>query len=335
MKRLFISLLIVSCLAASAQDLHLSQFYTSPLNINPATAGSFVGDYRLMTNYKSQWAGISKGYRTVMASYDMKVFSPKSKRWNYLAAGLSFMGDKAGMSRMGSMQTDLDIAYNLGITRHQSLCVGVRTGFAQRSISVAGLKWDNQFDGNTYDSNLSTGQNTIGETTQYLDLGAGLDYKYDNYTSKFHFNLGASAFHLHEPKISFLGNSQRLYRKYIGHAMIQVPIMKSHYYIVPQFIYSMQGPYQEIVAGAYFRYVFGMDNEGAILNTYTLISSYVQIGALYRTGDALVIIASVEMRKALSFGISYDLNVSKLKAASRMRGGLEVSLSYKGAFKNK
>lgn len=333
MKRLFIYLLIISCSAAFAQDLHLSQFYTSPLNVNPANAGSFVGDYRLMANYKSQWAGISKGYRTVMASYDMKIFSPKSKRCNYLAAGISFMGDKAGISRMGLMQANLDIAYNLGITRHQNLCAGLRSGFAQQSVSFAGLKWDNQFDGNAYDPNLSTGQNMIGETAQYLDLGAGFAYRYDNYTSKFHFNLGASAFHLHEPKISFLGNSQRLYRKYIGHAMIQVPIMKQHYYFVPQFIYAMQGPYREFVAGAYFRYVFGTDTEDAILKTYTLTSSYVQIGVLYRAGDALVVVASVEMRKALSFGISYDLNVSRLKAATRMRGGLEVSLSYKGAFK--
>ena len=40
----------------NSQDIHFSQFYMSPLNLNPAMTGVMNGNIRLTGNYWNQWA---------------------------------------------------------------------------------------------------------------------------------------------------------------------------------------------------------------------------------------------------------------------------------------
>ena len=42
---------------ASAQDPSFSQFYSSPLNISPALAGSGSADWRIISNFRNQSIG--------------------------------------------------------------------------------------------------------------------------------------------------------------------------------------------------------------------------------------------------------------------------------------
>ena len=54
-------------------------------------------------------------------------------------------------------------------------------------------------------------------------------------------------------------------------------------------------------------------------------------GAFYRYNDAIIPVFKLRY-KDLSFGFSYDVNVSTLKAASAMRGGYEITLVKTGFF---
>jgi len=58
-----------------AQDIHFSQFYMSPLNLNPAMTGVMNCKTRFVANYRNQWASVLKAnaYNTYSASYDQKV----------------------------------------------------------------------------------------------------------------------------------------------------------------------------------------------------------------------------------------------------------------------
>ncbi len=81
MNRILLSLWIffVFCtLSLSGQDIHHSQFYTSPLNLNPGLTGVFNGDQRLSLNYRRQWfvEDIVR-YMTVAGSFDMKFYPTK------------------------------------------------------------------------------------------------------------------------------------------------------------------------------------------------------------------------------------------------------------------
>ena len=51
-------------------------------------------------------------------------------------------------------------------------------------------------------------------------------------------------------------------------------------------------------------------------------------GIFYRWNDAIIPVVKLNYYH-LDIGISYDLNVSKLAVASGVRGGMELTLSYK------
>ena len=56
---------------ASAQDPAFSQFYSNPLYLNPAFAGSSRCPRSL--NYRDQWPGIGRTFITTSASYDQHI----------------------------------------------------------------------------------------------------------------------------------------------------------------------------------------------------------------------------------------------------------------------
>ena len=74
-KPLLITLLaLLVSLNINAQDIHFSQFYASPLNLNPAMTGVMNCTDRLTLSYRNQWASVlkSNAFNTFTASYDRK-----------------------------------------------------------------------------------------------------------------------------------------------------------------------------------------------------------------------------------------------------------------------
>lgn len=60
--------------ASAQQDIHFSQFYASPLQLNPATAGMFEGDIRVNCLYRTQWPSITAPFTTMAAAIDAPFF---------------------------------------------------------------------------------------------------------------------------------------------------------------------------------------------------------------------------------------------------------------------
>ena len=48
----------------NAQDPSFSQFFASPLNINPALTANINSKWRLVTNFRDQWIGPASPYAT-------------------------------------------------------------------------------------------------------------------------------------------------------------------------------------------------------------------------------------------------------------------------------
>src|SRR5258706_13524481 len=98
---LLIFLLIVIG-SAKAQDPNFSQFFSSPLNINPALTGKIDADWRVISNFRDQWIGPSSPYVTGTISYDRKLFqnevpmnSSRADEGNILGIGGMLMFDRA------------------------------------------------------------------------------------------------------------------------------------------------------------------------------------------------------------------------------------------------
>ena len=101
----FLKLLLISGLvwlgtsSVQAQDIHFSQFYLSPINLNPAMTGVMNCNGRFVVNYRNQWSSVlSDPYSTFAGSYDARV---PVGRDDFFGWGVSMYADKAGTSEFG------------------------------------------------------------------------------------------------------------------------------------------------------------------------------------------------------------------------------------------
>src|SRR5215470_15170850 len=85
--------------SAKAQDPAFSQFFSSPLNINPALTAKINADWRVISNFRDQWIGPASPYATGTISYDRKIMQHKipnvHEEKNTLGVGGMLMYDYA------------------------------------------------------------------------------------------------------------------------------------------------------------------------------------------------------------------------------------------------
>jgi type IX secretion system PorP/SprF family membrane protein len=312
-----------------AQDAHFSQFYNSPLTLNPSLAGAFNGKIRLMTNYRDQWRSISTPYKTFAFSCDMGLLK-KETTSGFLGAGISFISDKAGDSELGLNQVNLSLAYHVQVSGYNSLSAGIQGGFAQKSINYTNLSWDNQFDGNVYDPDLPSYETGFSDNLSYFDLGTGLQWTYakgemySTANNQLLINAGVSFFHLNQPNISFYSTSKDdLPIKIVMHAALQFGLKNSKLSFCPSFVYMQQESLKNIIVGTFLRYKLIEESK----YTGFVKGAAISFGGHYRVGDAFI--PSVQLELAhYAIGICYDVNTSNLKNASSGKGGIEISLRY-------
>ena len=311
-----------------AQDIHFSQYYNSPLTLNPALAGAYM-DNRVSLNYKDQWRSVATAYKTLAFSYDMKLFKDKWQN-GYLGAGLNVFSDRAGDANMATTQINLSIASHRKLNAHNSVSLGLQGGYAQRAINTNKLTWDNQYQNGAYDPGLPSGENFATNKFGLADFSAGFQWQYgkdEMYISgndAFKANFGAAYFHVNQPKYSFLANSsERLYSKLVMHGNMFIGIKNTSSGLVPSFLYTRQGSAQELMVGAMVKYLLKEDSK----YTGFVKGAAVSIGGSYRFQDAVVLQGLLEMGQ-YALGISYDINTSDLSNASNGRGGIEIMLRF-------
>jgi len=85
---------------------------------------------------------------------------------------------------------------------------------------------------------------------------------------------------------------------------------------MPSILYQRQGKFQETLIGAFGKY-----------HLDPVAGTAVSLGAFYRVKDAFIVAANMDY-KNVNVGVSYDVNTSKLIAATNRRGGFELSVIY-------
>jgi type IX secretion system PorP/SprF family membrane protein len=309
---------------ARGQDAQFSQFYNSPLTMNPSQTGAFNGDFRLLANYRDQWGSISSPYKTFAFSYDMGLMK-KKRGTGFLGAGISFLNDRAGTSQLGLNQLNLSLAYHLSVSDNNTLSAGIMGGFAQRHIDFNNLKWTSEYNGD-YDSNIPSG----GNNKLYADFGSGIQWSYTNggmnssSNNQLLVNAGIAVFHVNRPNTSFFSTAkENLPAKLVFHGNAQIGFSNTRYSIVPSFLYTQQGASKDIIAGCLLRIKLQEESK----YTSFVKGSALSLGCDYRIGDAIIPQLEMEFEK-YAIGVSYDVNTSGLSIASSGRGGLEISLRF-------
>ncbi len=333
MKRLILFLgLAMLTYMLKAQDIHFSQFYESPLSLNPAQTGSFNGSHRFYIHYKNQWKSVAVlPYRTSAFSYDGSFFREKMGS-GYLGVGGHVFTDKAGDLGFGITQASLNLAYHLKINYYNTLSAGMYSSFSQRSISNPNnMMWGSKWDGMSgFDPTLPSNEQGISNNFSYIDVGAGMMWTYKTSETSMAkndglvINGGAAYFHANEPSLSFFdASSEKLSGKIVAHTRVFWSIEGTNLGLMPSAAFYKQGASQEILAGLMARYKLKEESK----YTGFISEATFGIGGYYRFADAFIAAAQIEMSD-FAFGFSYDVNVSGLNLVSKGRGGFEVFLRY-------
>lgn len=113
--------------------------------------------------------------------------------------------------------------------------------------------------------------------------------------------------------------------RYVAHGGMIFGIKNSSLDIAPSFMLNFQGKTKEIVAGTLFKYNLREDSK----YTGNIKSAFASIGGYYRNKDSVIPVVLLEVG-SYALGVSYDVNISKLHAASDYRGGIEIVLRFVG-----
>src|SRR5947209_5190581 len=106
-----IILLLCSFNVVKAQDPNFSQFFASPLTLNPALTGKFDGTLRVAGNYRNQWPTINNAFTTYTASVDAGILKGKIPEFDQFGVGVLAFSDKAGNGILQNNAIALSTAY--------------------------------------------------------------------------------------------------------------------------------------------------------------------------------------------------------------------------------
>jgi type IX secretion system PorP/SprF family membrane protein len=335
-------------------DPLFSQFYLSPMNLNPAMMGVYQGQWRFNANYRQQWTDVfaTTPVRTIHASADMR-FNIVDQ--DYLAVGVNAIKDEAGGdSKLQSTKGNFGLSYmkQLGSKSYRSgadqfLIFGGQIGTGQQTLTNGSLWFDRQYDSTNYSINRNAASGEFEpKSNMYMDINAGLMY-YALWAENKSFYVGAAMQHINRPSVTFFGGGLGyIYRRLTFHAGGEIPF-GDELSILPASIVTMQGPSMTTQLGANIRYSNHDWNEVAVRvgawyrivnnsgfsfngigNTRPTLTNLPNIEATGSTSsDALTFAAILEMDR-WQLGFSYDAQVSNIATPTNSRGAFEISLIY-------
>lgn len=306
---------------ARAQSLHFSQYFNTPLLINPANTGFNPDyDYRVGVNYRNQWASVGNPYKTMSAWGDVKVFRDRFES-GWMGIGGSLMKDVAGSGNLSATHATATIAYHQMLGYNSLLSGGFGLAYVNKRVDVNKLTFDNQWNGKFFDVTIPSNEPFTNTSVSYLDLQMGLNYAYFA-SDNFYFNAGVSIMHINTPRESFFDptvSNATLSRRYTG--FVNASIKLQDLWIVNPNVYvSKMGSAWEAVLGFNANRNLSGDGEKQMV-----------FGLYYRNNDAIIPMLGYEVND-LKVIASYDATISSLRNLNGGRGAYEISLIKSGVF---
>jgi len=321
MRKFFCTFLILSVtLLTRAQDPNFSQFFVSPLTLNPALTGKFDGSYRVAGNHRNQWPSINNAFITSTVSFDAGILKNRIPDYDQFGIGILALTDKSGNGVLQSNYAALSVAYHKALDEN---------GFNQIGLGFQGAYTNKRLfidPERTYFSDQLTANGWTGITSEvftndqlqvsYFDLNMGLFYNGSTDGSN-NFYLGASMYHINRHKESFHGADYLLDPRVTLQAGGMVPVGEYNAFHFSAMQSRQSNAVNTVIGGAYMLNINQDQNNPT--NLY--------LGSWFRLGDAVIPYVGLEFGE-FRVGATYDVNVSSLKPGSNMRGGAEFSLIY-------
>lgn len=290
-----------------AQDIHFSQVDANPLLLNPAYTGFFEGNGRFGTCYRTQWGSVTNPYQTWAVTAEVALHRSR-ERHSGISLGLFAFNDQAGALSYGSRSANLSLGYFKSIDKRglNIISCGIEGGIGQNGFSTANL--------DLYDPSETIHHPSV----VYPLLAAGAAWfsqPRDNLTAK----VGFSARNLNRPNISYLGLDEvYLHTKWNLYSRLEYRYWPD-VVLMPLALLQIQHNSRELLLGIDFKWIV----DDGYRRLFSLIA-----GLTARQGDALLVNLGAEYNSFV-FTFCYDINYSKLAAASHTIGSFELGLIYR------
>ncbi len=303
--------------SVQAQDPHFSQFFASPLTLNPAFTGKFDGTWRLAANHRDQWPSIPKAYVTTSASFDFPILKSRIPEGDIFGIGLSGVSDASANSQLKLNYGSVSLSYHKALDEdgYNTIGAGFQGTYSSMMLDVSKLNFEDMLTQNGFTGTTSDVL-TNGNNQSYFDVNAGLLFS-GSTNGENNYYIGASMYHINRPKVSFKDKNWFMSGRVTVHAGGTF-FLSDVVSLSTSVIHQIQNKASETTLGGAFGLNANSDNENPT-NVY--------LGSWMRINDAIIPYIGLEFA-GLRIGATYDVNISSLKAATGNRGGSEISIIY-------
>ena len=318
-----------------AQDPHFTQFYNSPLTVNPAYTGVFATqgsttNSRVLTNYRSQWNNSQSPYNTGTIQFDSKLGSQDDGNviQNPFNLGLLCMYDQSlngafkssYLMGTGSLNIPVGESGNNGFDGYsKSLGLGFGAVYGNRRVDLSQISFSQQFSSGGFDLSMPNGEVGLNNMKPFFSLNAGLLYQSISGEGRENeFKIGFSGYHLNKPKQTFYNDPMQIIPMRFAFQIEYLKRSTTNYsFLETKLIYQNQASINYLLLSAIYNInIGGNDYENSI-----------GFGANYRLNDAISPYFALAI-SGFRFGCSYDITTSKLKTGLVPARSMEVSMQF-------
>jgi type IX secretion system PorP/SprF family membrane protein len=303
-----------------AQDIHFSQFHTSPIITNPANTGMSDENTRVAINYRNQWAKIGTPFETFGASIDKKIIVLNQ----CFGIGGVVLHDKSSAYDLSANEVMLSFSFSK-VINNQQITIGLQPGIVSKAFNSGDLTFGAQFDdlNQYFDNTLPNLESGLNEKVSYFDMNVGISWRtmYKNLTPA----AGLSINHVNMPEVRFTTatTGKHLPWKIAFNAGIKVPFTPGTN-LTPMVLYNYTPGANEFIIGSSGDYDLKVPASPVkILSALAML----RVNPV-RNFDALILGCGVGFLK-FDLGVSYDFNISPLRSATNFNGAFEISVIYK------
>lgn len=298
MKNIYIILLIVLAgfTANAQQDAMYTHYMFNTLAVNPAYAGS--RDALTITGlHRSQWVSFPGAPKTQTLTLHTPIFNGNT------GLGFSVINDKIGPTNTTSFY--FDFSYRIKVSKKAKLAFGLKGGLNMMNHNLTKLSLDQSNDPafiQDVKSNLLP------------NFGFGMYY----YTDKFYAGISIPKLLENDFKTNSTGGTTDLASE------------QRHYFLILGSVFKLTDEIKFKPTG-FLKVTNAAPIEGDITGTF-IFNDRFWLGAMYRTGDAVGLLAGLNITDQLALGYSFDW--SFVNTTMTYNGGShEIMLRYDFIYK--
>src|SRR5690606_23125059 len=151
-----------------AQNPYFSQYYASPLYLNPALSGA-NREISFGVNHRSQWNSNNSPYEISQFSLTYPLLTRGARQDHLGGLGISVFKDASGEGGiLKSLGLSAGGSYRIALDENNTVLLGLQGGVVQKSVDFSELRWGSQYDNIIgYDDRISPSVGDFKENTLF------------------------------------------------------------------------------------------------------------------------------------------------------------------------